>query len=167
MIETLHKVGIDVWGLLLYLINFGILFAILGKFLYRPILNFLDERRATIQKNLAEAELLRTQFQAEITKREQEVKATTVKMQEDLASMKSYAEQKSKEIIADAEAQKEAMIIDTRAQIAAMKKNIERDVEKDLLDRMEKTLIAVMQTKVPADTIKESVQSAWKDFKKS
>ena len=56
MNELFSKLGID-WRLLLaQMINFGILVFVLTKFLYRPMLKLLDERRQKIAEGLAQAE---------------------------------------------------------------------------------------------------------------
>lgn len=56
MEELLEKLGID-WRLLIaQIVNFAILFVILRKFLYRPVLAMLAERGERIAKGLADAE---------------------------------------------------------------------------------------------------------------
>ncbi len=55
MSELLSKLGID-WRLLIaQIINFCILLFILYRFLYKPVIAFLERRRATIEKSLEDA----------------------------------------------------------------------------------------------------------------
>lgn len=55
MAELLSKLGID-WRLLIaQLVNFLILFVILRRYLYRPVLGMLEERRARIARGLEDA----------------------------------------------------------------------------------------------------------------
>ena len=54
--ELLEKLGIDGRLLLWQVINFAILFVILRKFAYRPILEILRKRAETIQKGFEDAE---------------------------------------------------------------------------------------------------------------
>jgi len=47
---------IDIRQILLQILNFGVLFAVLAKFLFRPILKILDERSGKIAEGLATAD---------------------------------------------------------------------------------------------------------------
>ena len=49
---------------ILELINFVVLVWILNRFLYRPVMNVIDQRKAAIQRTLAEAETTRSDAQA-------------------------------------------------------------------------------------------------------
>ncbi len=56
MADLLHKLGVD-WRLLIaQIVNFAILFFVLRKVLYRPVLKILEERRVRIAKGLADAD---------------------------------------------------------------------------------------------------------------
>lgn len=56
MTELFSKLGID-WRLLAaQVVNFGILLFLLQRFLYRPMLKMLDERKLRIAEGLAQAE---------------------------------------------------------------------------------------------------------------
>ena len=67
--ELLNKLGID-WKLLIaQLVNFGIVLLVLYKFLYKPLLSFLGQRREQIAKSLVEAKQIEASLQQlEITK---------------------------------------------------------------------------------------------------
>ena len=54
--DALRPLGIDPALLIAYLINFVILLFLLRLFLYRPILNMMEERRQKIQASLDEAD---------------------------------------------------------------------------------------------------------------
>ena len=49
--------------MLLYLINTGVLLAILTYFLYKPILKFIDQRRQQIIDSIEESKKLREEFE--------------------------------------------------------------------------------------------------------
>lgn len=69
--EMIDKLGISWQGLVVQLINFGLLFGLLGAFAYRPIMRMLDERSAKIKEGLeksAEAEKRATEIDLEAKK---------------------------------------------------------------------------------------------------
>ncbi len=55
MTELVNALGIDIYALLAQVVNFGILTFLLAKFVYKPVLRIIDERRATISKSLEDA----------------------------------------------------------------------------------------------------------------
>lgn len=64
MSELFEKLGID-WKLLIaQVINFGILFWILKKYAYKPILGALEKRSTTIAKSLDDAKQIDQQVKA-------------------------------------------------------------------------------------------------------
>ena len=43
---------INIWDLLWTFVNFGLLYLVLNKLLYKPLVRFMDQRRARIQEGL-------------------------------------------------------------------------------------------------------------------
>ena len=54
--DVLHSLGIDGKVLLAQMINFGILLFLLSRYLYKPLLSMLDERKKKIADGLKRAE---------------------------------------------------------------------------------------------------------------
>ncbi|MDP3985192.1 MAG: F0F1 ATP synthase subunit B [bacterium] len=163
--EALQSLGINLWSVLLYLINVGILLVVLTKFLYRPLFKFMDERRETIRRNLAEAETLRSAFQKEIALREREITDTRRELQVELAEAKRHAEIQAKALISEAQQEKERLVDEARAQIEAMKQKLVSEVEADLIDRMSRITMQVLSHKVPEAVVAESVSDSWKELR--
>ncbi|KKS92777.1 MAG: ATP synthase subunit b [Parcubacteria group bacterium GW2011_GWE2_43_12] len=60
--ELLTKLGID-WKLLIaQAVNFLIVLAVLYRFLYKPLLKFLDERKRRIESSLTEAKRIESEL---------------------------------------------------------------------------------------------------------
>lgn len=162
--EAFQRLGIDGWSILLYLVNFGILLAILTKFLYKPLLKFMDERRETIRNNLKETEVLRARFEEEAKRQEAETKAMLVRMQGEVATAKAQAEARAKELMQEADARRDQIIEEARKQAEETKKGILKEAEQETQKRIEKTILHVLKNKIPEDVVKASVQAAWKDL---
>ncbi|MBP6944722.1 ATP synthase F0 subunit B [Patescibacteria group bacterium] len=162
--DALQKLGIDGWSILLYLVNMGLLLALLTKFLYRPLLKVMDDRRETVRKNLQETELLKTKFAEESKRQAQETKDLLVKMQSEVAAAKAQAEVRAKELIAEADTRREQMLEEARRQVDETKKGVLKEVEKETQKRIEQTILHVLKNKIPADIVKSSVEAAWKDL---
>lgn len=164
--DALQRLGIDGWSLVLYLVNYGILFLILGKFVYKPLTKAMDERSAKIRSNLEEAERLKKDFSDEMEKRSKESDDMLKQMQVELSNTRAEAEARAKELIAQAETKREELITQAYADVAAMKDKIVSEVERDLLDKIERIAAASMRSEsVSAKTLSESVERAWDELK--
>lgn len=60
--ELLSKLGINAPALIAQAVNFLILLLILGKFVYKPVISLLEERRRRILEDKAASEKLETQL---------------------------------------------------------------------------------------------------------
>ena len=81
--ENLAKIGIDFWGILLYIINYGSLLAVLSYFLYPKLRKVISDRRKMIAKNIEDAETLSRELESymEKSKKEKEKMIHEVKQQ--------------------------------------------------------------------------------------
>lgn len=52
MVEILHALGIDWFALLAQAVNFAILVFVLVKFVYKPVLKVIDERRTLVAESM-------------------------------------------------------------------------------------------------------------------
>ncbi|MCK9361015.1 ATP synthase F0 subunit B [Patescibacteria group bacterium] len=159
--DALARLGIDGWSVLLYLVNFGLLAAVLTKFLYKPALKFMDDRREQIRRSIEESEELKRRFEEETKRREQEARLMSSEMQHEMKSAREQAESRAKQLVTEAERNREEMLNEAQTQIGEMKKNIRKEAEADVLKRIEAVTLAVLRDKVPQDVVRDSVKDAW------
>ncbi|HVM90881.1 MAG TPA: ATP synthase F0 subunit B [Verrucomicrobiae bacterium] len=162
--EALKSLGIDPWSIVLYLVNFGLLLAILTRFLYKPVLKFLDQRREQVRQNLEEAETLKRQLADERQRSEAESRLMAAEASREVAAAKASADEKSRAMMAEAEAKREKMMAEAESQIATAKSKMMGEVEQELMRRIEKVAMNVLSEKVPAKVVSESVTDAWKEL---
>jgi F-type H+-transporting ATPase subunit b len=84
-------VELDWTTFILELVNFVVLVWILNRFLYRPVMNVIDQRKAAIQKTLAEAQTtrsdaktLQSQYENRLTEWEQEREKARGQLREEI-----------------------------------------------------------------------------------
>ncbi len=160
--DAFSKLGIDGWGILLYLVNFGIVLFIMHRYLYGPLLAYLDERRATIKRNVEDAEKLRLSFEEEVRKQESETDRKMQEMNTRIAEAKKHAKETAKEVIADADARRESILAEANKDAEAIKQGALSEAEKEALKRMENVIRHVLQNAVPEKVIQDSVSKGWK-----
>jgi len=149
------------------MVNFGLLLAVLTRFLYKPALKFLDERREIVRANLEESETLKRRLSEEQQRSETEGRLMASEAARQVAAARADSEAKSRVLMAEAEAKREKMMSDLDAEIADRKSKLIGEVEQDMLRRIEKVAMSVLVDKVPATVVSESVNEAWKELAKS
>ncbi len=165
--DCLMKLGIDGWGVLLYVVNFGILLAVLTRFLYRPLMKAIDARQKLITDNVAAAEQLRAGFEKEAAQQKADTAAHVARLEAELAQAKTAADAQAKKLLAEAEERKAKLLAETQQQIEAMKVAVKKDLEADMLRTMKHVVTAVLRDRVPAEIVQESVRDAWKEAAKA
>ena len=162
--EGLANLGIDIWGLVLYLVNFGLLALILTKFLYKPLLKVLDTRSSTIRENLEESERLKREFESEMQKRKAESDEVLKHMRLELEGTRREAEARAKAVLAEAKHEREALLAETQERVTEMKRRLVTDVEADLLQKMEQIVVSVIDERSNQDDLRASIERAWKQI---
>ena len=165
--DAIQKIGINYQALAIYLVNFGILVAALGKFLYRPILDILDERRELIRKNLEEAEDLRESFSLELQKQQEKTDSLLTSMERDVLKAKTEAKKEAVTLLSEAEQERANILKDAHIYADKIKEAMHDEVAGEVLERVEKVVTSVLQNKVPESVVRHSVHEAWeKEYSK-
>ena len=118
MVDLLHSFGVDWRLLIIQAVNFGVLLVALTYFLYKPILNVLDERRKKIEQGVRDASKAKEELETADVKAQEIVGEATGKAEEIVLNAKGVAEQKQQEIVADAQNRSERILVDAEAKAA-------------------------------------------------
>ena len=100
--QFLDVISVNIWAILVSLVNLLILTLIIKKFLYKPVKKIMDARRSTIDNDYAQAQAAREE--AEETRKNYEEAMASAKMTGDqiIADANRTAEYRSNEIVAEA-----------------------------------------------------------------
>ena len=157
----LEKLGID-WKLLLFqIVNFLLLFFILRKVLYKPILSFLESRRKKIEEGLAKSE----KFEEEWQKMKDIQRESLAKTEKEAAMVmekaRFFAEKKEKELLVLAQQKSDKIVEEARRDILREKDKILTEVKKEAADFIvfatEKILKRTINDKDEKEIIKETL----------
>ena len=130
--QFLTAFGIDWRLLLINVINFGVLLAALYYFLYGPLLKVLEERRAKVNKGVADADAASAKL-ADI-KREESAMLSKAGAEADevLARARKAAEEKGSAMLAQSQAAAAAALKEAEAQAAALKAEAIEESKKEV-----------------------------------
>ncbi|MCR5135099.1 MAG: F0F1 ATP synthase subunit B [Clostridiales bacterium] len=131
MVEAL---GIDLKEFIFYLINFAILVGVLAKFLYKPFLNILDERRKKIQDALDSAEAMNRRADEKMDAYTKRIANVESEGREIIREAKSKADQEARAILDEAGERASRMITDARDEIERDKAKARADMKGEIRD---------------------------------
>lgn len=147
------------WTLVAQILSFLVLFYILRRFAWNPLMDMMEERRNFIESNIAQAEKERQQaeqikreYQEEMRKARQEAQeviAKATKLSEErsaeiLAGAHEEAEKIKKSALADIERERDLAIAQVKAQVADLsvsvaekiiRKNLDAKTQEDLIEQ--------------------------------
>ena len=100
--QNLSVISVNIWQILISMVNLLILTLIIKKFLYKPVKKIMDARRAAIDEDYAQAKTAREE--AEQTRQNSEEAMAAAKMTGDqiIADANRTADFRSNEIVAEA-----------------------------------------------------------------
>jgi len=145
--DGLDQLGISLDSILIYLVNYGVLLAVLTYLLYNPIRNFTTKRRETVISQLEEAEMIKKEFATQLENLKAEKLETESKLQSELESMRSFVYEKKKELISEMEAERRTMLDKTTQEIAEAKEQMVSEVEVELQKKMSQIILEVISNK--------------------
>ena len=116
--EILSNFGVDPKLLAAQIVNFLVVFFILKKFLYKPILSLLKKRQVTIQDGLKQAEEARIKLEKVVIEEREILRQAQMQAKKIIEEAKEESIELTKQLSADARKQTEKMLKDAREQIA-------------------------------------------------
>ena len=122
MMDILSSFGVDIRLLVIQMVNFAIVFVVLWKFLYIPLIEVIKKRQNEIEKGLKDAQKAKEELET-IHKKEEEIISEARKKAQDIAdNAKKSAELQAQEIVSDAKDKAES-ILDEASKIAKAEKD--------------------------------------------
>jgi F-type H+-transporting ATPase subunit b len=159
--EVFAKLGVD-WKLLIaQAINFGILFWVLRRFAYRPMLEFLESRSARIDKGLKDAEAAQAKL-AHMEEQEKQVlgqarsEARTI-----IASAETAAKKRDAERLLETEEKTKRFLEDARVKIEEEKQKILAEAKQEITDVIALSVEKILKEKVDTTKDKELIEKTF------
>jgi F0F1-type ATP synthase membrane subunit b/b' len=160
--ENLAKIGIDFWSIILYIINYGLLLAVLSYFLYPKLRTTISNRKLTIKKNLEDAETLRKKLEDHVEKSDLEKAKLIHEVNEQRETAKKELKEAKVKLVSEMEAKRSKMLEEARAVIVEQKNLIITEAEKDVLVIIKSVILDILSNNVPEEAIENSIKKSWK-----
>ena len=127
------SLGINLPLLLAFVINFIILLALLGKFLYKPVLKMLDERAQRIRESMEQAEAIRRDYEQAKAEVQRQIEKGRQEAQAILAQDVQKGEALKEEARTEASSQAKAIVEKARVQLEAERDKMVEDLRKEFV----------------------------------
>ncbi len=134
MDEIINAFGIDVRLIIIQIVNFTILMAALGYFLYRPILKLLKEREDKIAQGIQDAELAAGAKAQADSEKQVVLSAAHGEASAIAARAKTAAEAKTAEILSAAQAKAIQVVKEAQMKSEQLKKQALSESEKSIAE---------------------------------
>ena len=137
------------------IVNFLVLFFVLKKFLYKPVLNLLEKRRETIEKSLADAKRIEELVAKSKGEYEEELRKARVEAGKIIEAAESAAEAMRQEKLLLTKQDMEKVIEQGKRQLQAERESMLREVRAGAA-----VLVASATSAVLADIYTEKIDKA-------
>lgn len=147
----MQKLGIDLVQLAAQLINIVILIFVLKKFLYRPVLKILDQRRESIERGLSLEKQLEEKLKQVEEKEQERSRQARLEVNKQLKTAEKEAKTVANELISQARKSAEKIRKQTREEakqeLAAQQANYETELVKRATNLANEALVKLLDKK--------------------
>lgn len=128
----MEGLGLDVKLILAQIVNFALLLWLLKKYLYRPIIDVLEKRRAKIEADLQKSGEIEKRLEEVEKERDQQRQTNREEAQELLKKSRDQAEAMKVKILTGAREQAETEVKKATEQIKAREEQILKDLRRQI-----------------------------------
>ena len=157
--QNLDIISVNIWQILIALLNLTILFLLLKKFLYKPVEKTLKKRQQEIDEQYSKADI--TNKDAENLKAEYETRLNGAKIKAEniINDAAAAAQTRSDKIVDDAHAQADAIINRAKTQAELEKARVEEDIKEQIIDVSSHLAEKLLSREINADDHKDLIDS--------
>jgi F-type H+-transporting ATPase subunit b len=148
------SLGISLPLLLAFVINFIILLALLGKFLYKPVLKMLDERTQKVKESMEWAESIKRDYEQAKVEVQKQIERGRQEAQAIIAQAVQKGEGLKEEAKREASGQAKVIVEKARAELEAERDRMVEDLRKEFV-----SLLILASEKVIRQTLDKEKQS--------
>lgn len=157
--QSLDIISINIWQIVVSLLNLVILFLLIKKFLYKPVKKMLEERQGNIDKQYSDAEEAKIKALEDKKNYEEKLSAASSEADGIIQSAVDTAKAREKEIIADAKAKAEGIVTkaESDAKLAVLK--AEDSIKKEIINVSTVLTEKMLEREISQDDHKNLIDS--------
>lgn len=157
--QTLDVISVNLWQILISLINLVLLFLIVKKFLYKPVRRVLEQRQNEIDKLYEDASEAKLSARADEEEWNRKIKTADSKADEIIAEAHSKANLRKNDIISEAKQTAEGIIRQAENDAELERKKAEADIKTEIVDISTKMAQKILEREINMDDHKDIIDS--------
>ena len=132
--QSLDIISVNIWQIIVSLLNLVILFLIIKKFLYKPFKEMLAERQSTIQKDYDDAKEAKEQAISDKEAYENQLKNAKSQADSIIKSATEDANRRSDEIISEAKMRADMIVNAAKVDAELEMKKAEGTIKEEIVE---------------------------------
>jgi F-type H+-transporting ATPase subunit b len=149
----MERLGLNVSELIWQIVAFGLLIFVLQRFLYRPVLRMLDERRSRIDQSMRDAQTAAEKAAAAQAEFERRINDSKKEAQVILAKANETSAKLKEELLVEAREQARELVDKAKEEIEAERARTMSQLEKQIAD-----LAITVSQRVIGESLNEETQ---------
>ncbi len=132
--QNLDVISVNIWQILISLINLGLLFFIIKKFLYKPVKNVLAARQAELEKHYTAAEQAEASANENRIKWEETMSGAKAKADEIMKTATENAKKRSDTIVTEAQSRANGIIRQAEEEAILERKKAADGIKREIVE---------------------------------
>lgn len=157
--QSLDVISVNIWHILVSLLNLVLLFLIVKYFLYKPVKNMLSKRREAIDRDYSEAREARDKALADKAEYEEKLAGAHDRADSIIKNAVEVANARETAIVSDAKAKADSIVKKAEADAVLERKKAEDAIKREIAEVS--TLISekILEREISADDHKKLIDS--------
>lgn len=162
--QSLDVISVNLWQMLASLVNLVLLFSIVKKFLYKPVVKMLKSRQDTIDADYDAAKTAKEQALSDKAAYEEKLQDAKAEADRVIKSAVDIASQREKEILINAKTKADGIVRQAEADAVLERKKAEESIKKEIVEVSSLIAEKVLVREVSADDHKNLIDSFIEDM---
>ena len=157
--QTLDVISVNLWDILVSLLNLILLFLVAKYFLYKPVKNILAKRRATIDGDYAAANAAKEAALSEKAAYDEKLLGAKEEAENVIKNAVSVAAAREKEIIAEAKEKADGILRKAESDAILERKKAEDSIKREIVEVSSALTEKLIEREVSNDDHKRFIDS--------
>ena len=157
--QTLDVISVNLWDILVSLLNLVLLFFVAKHFLYKPVKNMLAKRRAAIDGDYAAANAAKEEALANKAAYDEKLSGAKEEAENVIKNAVSVAAAREKEIIAEAKEKADGILRKAESDAILERKKAEEGIKREIVEVSAALTEKLIEREVSSDDHKRFIDS--------
>ena len=159
MIQTLEVISVNLWQILISLANLLLIFLILKKLLWKPVKKVMDQRKAMVDKQFADAAAAEEQAMQDKAEWEARLQTADAEAKSRIDAADETARRHGDRIVADAKDKAQGIIRQAEAEAVLERQKAEAGIKQEIAAVSAQLAEKMLEREVNADDHAKMIES--------